>query len=180
MATRGGGRVRTRLGDILTSGEEIEHVAEQKRLLVAPLFPRALVVTNRRLLLYRPRLFGRMAVEPFPWRDVRDARLDEGVLGATFRFRTGEGRTVEVSLLPQVPARRLTAIAQEREEAAREEERLRDLESKRAAAGGFAGPAASDPADPFERLRTLDGMLAARLISAGEYRTRREEILSRI
>jgi len=165
------GRIATRIADFLARGERIESVAVQRKLPARTLFPRAVLVTGERVILYRPRLFGRMAVEHFRWRDVRDVAVDERLLGATLRFRATENRSAVVAFLPRVPARRICAMVQEHQERARREESVR-LSPRDA-----LPPESSDPAESLGR---LERMLSSRLISVREYEAKREEILSRM
>ena len=181
-------QICSKVKDILTSEEKIEYVAVQKRMVVNPT-PDAVVLTNRRFIIYRPKLLGRVSFEDFIWRDLSDAKIEEGVIGATLTFKATNGRRPSIGYLPKLQARRLYAIAQEREERAREERRMRDLEEKRAAAGGIvmhgspattAGATEERVVDPVERLKKLKEMLDAGLISAGEFEAKRAEIVSKI
>lgn len=181
-------QICSRVRDILTSGETIEYVAVQKKLVVNPT-PDAIVLTNRRFIVYRPKLLGRVTFEDYPWRDLSDVHLEERVVGAIIRLKATNGNQPTVAYLPKIQARRLYALAQEREERVREERRLRDLEEKRAAAGGIvmnstpshtSATPAGEPQDPVERLKKLKQMLDAGLISPGEYESKRAEIISKM
>lgn len=181
-------KIVSKVKDILTSGEKIEHLVIQKKLVVN-VQPDAVVLTNRRFIVYRPKLFGRVVFEDYLWRDLSDVQLDEGVVGATLKFKATNNRRPELGFLPKVQARRLYAFAQEKEEQVREERRMRELEEKRAAAGGIvmhSGPGKGESStrepvlDPVERLRKLKSMLDADLISAGEYEAKRAEIISKM
>ncbi|HEU4928806.1 MAG TPA: PH domain-containing protein [Candidatus Krumholzibacteria bacterium] len=172
---------------IMTSGENVLYVAVQKGPL-AKISPDCAVLTNRRFIVYRPKLLGRVTFEDHGWRDLHDAKLQENILGATFTLTTVSGQALTIEHLPKAQARRLYAFAQEMEEQVREERRARDLEEKRAAAGGVfvASPHAGTPgspaeaSDPVQRLRTLKEMFQAGLISASEYETKRAEIISKM
>jgi hypothetical protein len=85
-----------------------------------------------------------------------------------------------IDSLPKKQASRVYAVAQQREEHAREERRQRNLEEKRAAAGQFvtnvATPVTEPPSqpqatvpDPVETLRQLKAMLDAGLIEQAEF-----------
>jgi Short C-terminal domain len=95
-----------------------------------------------------------------------------------------QGRFISVDSLPKAQARRLYALSQEMEEAARTERRARELEDKRAAAGGVVVQSPSAPAqapaapDPLATLQKLKGMLDAGLISQAEYDQKKSEILA--
>ena len=181
-------QIFARVEDILTSDEKVEYVAVQKKLVVNPT-PDAVVLTNRRFIVYRPKLFGRVSFQDYVWRDLDDVHLDEGVIGATLKFKVTNGAWPTVGYLPKVQARRVYAFAQEREEKVREERRVRDLEEKRAAAGGVVmhgsptdarREVTDDTPDPVERLKKLKQMLDSELISPGEYESKRAEIISKM
>ncbi|HEU4366468.1 MAG TPA: PH domain-containing protein [Candidatus Krumholzibacteria bacterium] len=179
--------VCSRVQQILTSGETILYVAVQKKPVVN-VSPECVVLTNRRFIVYRPSLLGRVTFEDQMWRDLHDATLRENIVGATFTLATVTGRVLTIEHLPKAQARRLYAFAQEMEERVREERRALDLEEKRAAAGGVVvsgipatGSAAEPPSrDPVQRLKALKEMYDAGLISAGEYEAKRAEIVSRM
>ena len=105
-------KICSKVKDILTSNEKIEYVAVQKKLAVNP-SPDAVVLTNRRFIVYRPKILGRVSFEDYIWRDLSDAHLEEGVIGATLKFKAANGRRPSVGFLPKVQARRLYSIAQE-------------------------------------------------------------------
>lgn len=178
-------RICSRIRDMLTSSETIDYVAIQKRVVRHPI-PDAAVVTNRRLILYRPKLLGRVQFQDHPWRDLGGAHLEEGFLGSTLSLQTVDGEEISIEHLPKPQARRLYGLAQERDEEVREEFRRQDLEVRRAVSGGIVvhgearGRSSATPAgrDPVERLRKLKEMLDAGLISFGEYEAKRAEILS--
>lgn len=181
-------RLCARVKDILTSDERIDYVAEQKRLPVNPI-PDTVVLTNRRFIIYRPRLLGRVNFEDYVWRDLSNVHLEVQVIGATITFEATGGKRPTIAHLPKAQARRIYALAQEREETVREEGRLRELEEKRAAAGGVVmhgdeggtrGSLANGSQDPVERLAQLKRMLDADLISTGEYEAKRAEILAKM
>lgn len=175
-----------RVKEILTSDENILYVAVQKKPVVN-LSPDCAVLTNRRFIVYRPKLLGRVVFEDYVWRDLQEAKLQENVLGSTLIMKTTGGQAIALDYLPKKQARRLYAFAQEMEERTREERRARDLEEKRAAAGGvFVAGNAVPPASPnahsdtVQRLKALKEMADAGLISAGEYEAKRAEIISKM
>lgn len=188
-------QVSSRVKQILTAGEEILHIAIENDPLnpIANLSPDAIVLTNRRFIIYRPKLLGGASFEDYIWRDLRDARLKEGMTRATLTFKTVKGQAIAIQNLQKAEARRLYAIAQEQEEKMLEERRQRAIEEKRAAAGGVilhgaqvpvAGAPAAAPAppqeDPVQVLQKLKTMLEADLISQEEYDAKKAEILSRM
>lgn len=86
-------------------------------------------------------------------------------------------------------ARRLYAIAQQMEENVREELRLREMEEKRAAAGGVilgglgsisSATSAAPSEEPLQALSKLKQLMEAGLITADEYEAKKKEILARL
>jgi len=178
------GPLLERVQQVLTTSEQVQYVAVQKRPVVS-LAPDCVVLTNRRFMVYRPTLLKQVAFEDYVWRDLVDARLQENLVGATLTFQTTGGKVIQINFLPKVQARRAYAFCQEMEERVREERRARELEDKRAASGSVvvsgAPPAgiATQP-DPVQRLKSLKEMMEMGLISAGEYEAKRAEILSKM
>jgi PH (Pleckstrin Homology) domain-containing protein/putative oligomerization/nucleic acid binding protein len=179
-------QVLARVKDILTTGEEVKYIAVQKKPVVN-LAPDSAVLTNKRFIIYKPTLIGGVSFVDYPWRDLKDAQVREGLLSATLFFQTIDGRPHSIDSLPKAQARRLYAMAQEMEEKVREERRQRELEDKRAAAGGVVvqAPVAHQPApasaaapDPLATLQKLKGMLDAGLITSAEYDAKKAEILA--
>lgn len=181
-------QVFTKVTQILTREEEILYIAVQNKPVVN-IAPDCVVLTNRRFIIYRPRMLGRVTFEDYIWRDLRDAQLKEGVMGATLALHTVKGKRISLDYLPKAQARRLYAVAQEMEEKVREERRVRHMEEQRAAAGGVvihggvpqaqgAGFGAQD--GPVQKLKQLKEMTDAGLITEAEYEAKKAEILSRM
>lgn len=179
--------VFAKVQQILTHGEEILYMAVQKRLI--NLSPDSVVLTNKRFIVYRPTLLGGANFQDYIWRDLHDARLTEGIINSTITLQTVKSQLLSVSDLPKAQARKLYAFAQEMEEKVLEERRTRDMEEKRAGAGGIVLqgglPTAPTPApvqqeeDPMQKLKKLKDMLDAGLITDQEYATKKAEILSK-
>jgi len=184
-------KVHARVSEILTRGEEIRYIAVQKKPALN-LTPDCVVLTSKRFILYRPKLLGRVDFEDYIWRDLRDARLKEGFLGATLSMQTVSGKKLFMDYLPKAQARKLYSLAQEMEEDVREERRRREMEEKRAAAGGIylqdtqlspqqaPQPAAPAQPTPMEKLQQLKQMLEAGLITQEQYDTKSQEILAQM
>jgi hypothetical protein len=178
-------RVRDKVSQILTRNEEIVYIAVQKP--VISLAPDSAILTNRRFILYRPKVFGGATFEDYIWRDLKDAHLEEGVIRSIFSLKTVEGLTLTLTELPKAQARKLYAFAQEMEERVLEERRHRDMEEKRAAAGGIVmrgGTPTServdsaDLEDPVQKLKQLKEMLDMGLITSQEYEATKNKVLS--
>jgi hypothetical protein len=181
-----------KVSQILMAGEELKYIAIQKKPIVT-LAPDCVVITNRRFIFYRVSLLGRKSFDDYVWRDLLDATLQEGLLGATFSAKIAGGRRLTIDYLPKSQARQVYRFAQEMEEKALEERRQRDLEAKRAAAGGVviqglpqlsmpqgAQAPAAPVDDPVQRLKRLKEMLDAGLITSQEFEAKKADILSRM
>jgi len=179
---------------ILTSNEQIEYVAIQQK----PVAVKAdvMIITNRRLIFYRPKLLGRMDFQDYLWRDLYNAHLKNDMIGSTFSAQHISGGIVTMDYLPKNAAARVYRIAQQREEEAIEIRRQREMEERRAGAMNIAVQAAPVPTspveaapveaspvptdDPMERLAKLKKMLDAELITQEDYDLRKAEILKEI
>lgn len=176
-----------RVQQVVTRGEEILYIAVQKRPVVN-LAPDCAVLTTRRFIIYRPKLLGRADFEDYIWRDLFDVRLKEGMMGATLTMHTVRRQVVTIDYLPKQQARILYRFAQEMEEKAVEERRARELEERRASAGGIVLQGVSQPAtnasapadDPLQTLKKLKEMADAGLITASEYEAKKSDILARM
>ena len=174
----------SKVKQLLTTDESISHIAVQKKY-VAGSIPDAVVLTNRRVIIYCPKMFGRVNFNDVGWRSIRNAHLEENLLGSTLSFRTTSGKFLKLSKLPKAVSRKLYAYAQEREEQVKEERRVRDLEEKRAAAGavvmnaapGALGAPEASKEDPTERLQKLLQLKESGLITETEYDSKRAEIV---
>ena len=174
-----------RVQQILITGEKVEYIAVQKRMGLN-LTPDAAVVTNRRFMIYVPKILGRSNFQDYQWLDLHNAKLNEGVLGATITFDVSNGTRLSIDGLPKVQARKVYRFAQEKEMESREFRRQRMMEEKRAAAGGVIlqqpiqqnTPVQGD--DPVMRLQQIKSLFDAGLITEEEYNIKKQDILSRI
>ena len=177
--------------EILMAGEEVEYMAVAQHLAVPGLqSPDCAVATNRRFLVVRPKMLGRLTFDDYRWVDLHDAKLKQGVMFASISFETDDGEEHEVEYLPKPQARKLYGICQRREEDARDERRQKELEERRAASGAInittpvSAPAGTAPSpataadDPVERLAKLKKMLEADLIGQAEFDRKKAEVLA--
>ena len=149
--------------------------------------PDGLLLTNKRLMIVRPKLLG-MTFQDYIWRDIGNVHMSEQMLTATITCTVAGGTPLKIDSIPKKQARKIYGIAQEKEERVREERRMRDMEEKRAAAGGVTiaapgqVPAAVAPAadDPMAVLGKLKSMLDAGLIQPQEFEAKKAEILGRM
>lgn len=130
-----------------------------------------------------------MEFEDYAWKDVSDCHMKEEIFGAEFKVRSVYSKISTINYLPKAQARRLYQIGQEKEEEQREFRRQRELEDKRAAAGGVSvttsiptSPVemAQKHEDPLASLQKLKALLDNGLISQQDFDTKKTEILSRL
>lgn len=171
---------------LLTVGESIEYIAVQKKPAIN-LTPDCIALTNKRIIFCRPKNLGlSMDFQDFQWKDVLDCHMKEGILGAEFSVQTMSRQMITLNYLPKAQARKLYQFAQAKEEEMAEYRRQRDLENKRAIAGGgitvnTAVPqAANTKEDPFAILEKLKKLLITELISQEEFDAKKAEVLSKI
>ena len=182
-------RIYEKVSQLLTRGEQVIYIAVQKALTYDPT-PEIVVLTNRRFMHYQQNLMGSAKFTDYIWRELKEAKLEEGVMRATLTLFAANGETLRVDNLVKEQARRLYAIAQEMEENVREELRLRAMEEKRAEAGGVylpgmmgamgAGSTAAPADEPLQALSKLKQLMEAGLITAEEFETKKKEILARL
>lgn len=177
--------VSERLKSILTPQETLEYIAVQGKPMV--IAADCVAITNRRLIIFRPKMLGQMTFDDFLWMYLADAKLKEGMIFAELSFRYGAGQVVSIDYLPKQQARRVYQIAQQREEMAIEVRRQRQMEETRAGASNIvvnSGPAPAVPAvagaseDPVAKLQKLKTMLDQGLIEKSEYDAAKAKILS--
>ncbi len=106
-------KITAKLDNLLMSGEEIGYIAVQKKPAVT-LFPDSIVVTNKRIILCKPKNLGlSMEFIDYDWDDVAGSFVKEGILGSDFTFNTKSDLTHTVDYLPKNQARKLYTYAKE-------------------------------------------------------------------
>ncbi len=179
-------KVYSRVKQLLTAGETVLYIAIQKPMTV-DLSPDVVVLTNRRFMFYKPSMLGRAEFTDYIWRDLSRAALQEHMMRSTLTLTARDGIQIDVPNLPKEQARRLYAISQEMEENVREELRMREMEEKRASAGGIvlqsgtpSGSTAAPAEDPLQSLSKLKQLAEAGLITNDEFEAKKKEILDRL
>jgi len=187
-----------RINSLLTSQEFVEYIAVQKKPALN-LSPDCIALTNRRIIFCRPKNFGlSMDFQDYSWVDVADCHIKEGIMGSTFMMRTTKNLTNMMDYLPKTQARKLYQYAQEIEEQMRGVRREKELETRRASAGGVTvnnttpiiaqpqqfhqqqKPLLIENEDPFALLQKLKGLVENGIISPEEFEEKKNEILSRV
>jgi hypothetical protein len=173
--------------ELLTRGEEIEYVGVQKKPVVT-IAPDAVLLTNKRFMIVRFKMMG-MTFDDHLWREVANVHMSEQMLSATITCQIVGGKKLAIDSIPKKQARKIYAYAQEIEERMHDERRNRDMEERRAAAGGVViqspmqqapVPQAATTDDPLEVLGKLKKMLDAGLIEQSEFDSKKADVLSKM
>ncbi len=106
-------KITAKLDNLLMTNEEVGYIAVQKKPAVT-IFPDSIVVTNKRIILCKPKNLGlSMEFVDYDWDDVAASFVKEGILGADFTFSTKSDLTHTVDYLPKNQARKLYTYAKE-------------------------------------------------------------------
>lgn len=106
-------KISAKLDNLLMSNEEVGYIAVQKKPALT-IFPDSIVVTNKRILLCKPKNLGlSMEFIDYDWDDISASFVKEGILGAEFTFTTKSDLTHTVDYLPKTQARKLYTYAKE-------------------------------------------------------------------
>jgi hypothetical protein len=197
---KGDPRLVRALGELqalLIPGETIEAYAVQRRL-YALTHRRALVVaTSGRLIAVQRGLFGSFHPTSVRWQDLKEARVDIGVLAARLTIRffgspdlaiAGHEASLTFTGLRKEQAEAVYRVCQAQDQAWREKRRVRELEEMRARSGGIqlgaspgaslAGMSASGQDDTVARLEKAKAMLEKGLISDAEFEALKARIVN--
>lgn len=187
------------LRSLLIPGERLETFAIQRRLFA--LTHRRLLIgaTSGRLIAVHRGLVSGFTMQDVRWQDLRDARLEAGIFGATLTVSADQGedlagaggaaRSFRFAGLRKDQAQEVYRACQFQEQAWREKRRVRELEELRAKSGGVhlgggtAGMAAGgeDAArSPQGRLQRAKEMLDQGLLSDAEYEQVKARILGEL
>lgn len=106
-------KITAKLENLLMSNEEVGYIAVQKKPAVT-ILPDSIVVTNKRIILCKPKNLGlSMEFVDYDWDDISASFVKEGILGADFTFTTKSELTHTVDYLPKTQARKLYTFAKE-------------------------------------------------------------------
>jgi hypothetical protein len=106
-------KITAKLENLLMSNEEVGYIAVQKKPAVT-ILPDSIVVTNKRIMLCKPKNLGlSMEFVDYDWDDIAASFVKEGILGADFTFTTKTELTHTVDYLPKTQARKLYTYAKE-------------------------------------------------------------------
>jgi Short C-terminal domain len=184
------------LRGLLVPGETLQAYAVERRIFA--LFHRRLVAaaTSGRVIALRRGLLGGFKVEDLRWQDLKEAKLNVGILGADLSLEVLDQADLASTELPgtaylfrglrKAEAQQLYRACQAQEQAWREKRRVRDLEELRARSGGLhlntgsgGSPAGgAGPTDPVERLKAAKEMLDNGLITDSEYEAIKAKVVA--
>ncbi|WP_374541958.1 PH domain-containing protein [Flavobacterium sp.] len=106
-------KISSKLDNLLMTNEEVGYIAVQKKPAIT-VFPDSIVVTNKRIILCKPKNLGlSMEFVDYDWDDIAGAFVKEGILGADFTFNTKSDLTHTVDYLPKNQARKLYTYSKE-------------------------------------------------------------------
>lgn len=106
-------KITIKLQDLLMKNEEIGYIGVQKKPALT-VFPDSIVVTNKRIILCKPKNLGlSMDFVDYDWQDVVAAFVKENILGSDFSFSTKSELTISIDYIPKTQARKLYTFAKE-------------------------------------------------------------------
>ena len=184
--------------DILMNDESILVEGIDKRIFALFNRRQAFAITNSRVIkLERPLLGGYKMID-FQWKDLKDAQISENVFrsicGSTLSF---ESQDLKLVVYPDSKiSSKAYKIAQQQEQAWEEKRRIRNMEEKRAEAGGIMiGQSNNQPTltskfsqgediqyntdQISEELLKLKDLLDKGILSDAEFQEMKSKILSR-
>lgn len=106
-------KITSKLENLLMTQEDIGYIAVQKKPAVT-IFPDSIVVTNKRIILCKPKNLGlSMDFIDYTWDDIEASFVKEGILGSDFTFITKTGITHTIDYLPKTQVRKLYTFSKE-------------------------------------------------------------------
>ena len=126
-------KVAERVSEICIRDEKILYIAVQSKP-IANFTPDSVVLTNRRFIIFRPKLLGRMTFVDCLWRDCKDVHTEENIFGATLSFSGTNGHIETLDYIPKAQARMIYRHSQEQEELAFHTRRNMHIEELQASA----------------------------------------------
>jgi hypothetical protein len=186
------------LESLMIPGEELAALAVQRRVFALTHRRMLVAATSGRLIGMRRGLFGSFHPTTVRWQDLKEARLDVGMLGARLVIAAfgspdlaiaGNAMTLDFPGLRKTQAEGVYRVCQAQDQAWREKRRVRELEEMRAKSGGIqlgfmgASTAAASAAgegqeDVVTRLEHAKNMLDKGLISDSEYEALKARIVN--
>ncbi len=110
-------KIAGKLEDLLMKDEEIAYIGVQKKPAIT-VFPDAIALTNRRIIVCRPKNLGlSLDFTDYTWDEITGTIVKENILGSEFSFSTRTGINVSMEYLPKAQARKIYAFAREQADA---------------------------------------------------------------
>jgi hypothetical protein len=203
--------IQNRVENLFTDGERLIVFCPQLKFSAYCKLNRRVVIcaTSNRLIVVSRGRFGGFKMQDLQWQDLRDAQVSENIFpflfGANFEVALGDDKDrpkipffssgkLAVVGLESAPALTLYRFCQTQEQAWREKNRFRDLEDKRAAAGGiqlgagFGGgqsspqpsPQSAPAEDAMTRLSKAKGLLDAGVLTETEFEGLKAKIMAEL
>lgn len=179
-------KIAERVKELCTQFEEILYVAVQAKP-IANWLPNSVVLTNRRFIIFRPKLLGEMSFVDCLWRDCKDVHMAENMIGATIVLTGMNGHKEALDYIPKAQARMIYRHAQEQEELAFHSRRNMHMEELQAGADktvinqaigvGPQQPQTATAIDPIAKLTQLKQLLDAGIIKQSEFDAKKSELL---
>ena len=106
-------KITSKLNDLLMKGEEVGYIGVQKKPAIT-VFPDSIVLTNKRIILCKPKNLGlSMDFTDYNWDDIEAAFVKENILGSEFSFSTKTDLTISIDYIPKTQARKIYTFAKE-------------------------------------------------------------------
>ncbi len=106
-------KITSKLNDLLMKNEEVGYIGVQKKPAIT-VFPDSIVVTNKRIILCKPKNFGlSMDFTDYTWDDVESVFVKENILGSEFSFTTKTDLSITIDYIPKIQARKLYTFSKE-------------------------------------------------------------------
>ena len=177
-------KIASRVIELCTKMEEILYIAVQSKP-IANFTPDSVVLTNRRFMVFRPKLLGKMSFVDCLWRDCKDIHLAENIIGATLTLTGMNGHTEKLDYIPKAQARMIYRYGQEQEELAFHTRRNMQMEELQAGADktvinqaiGVGPQSTTASIDPMAKLIQLKQLLDSGIIDQSEFDAKKSEQL---
>ena len=175
-----------RVNELCTAEESILYFAIQSKP-IANFSPDVVALTNRRFMIFRPKMLGRMTFFDCLWKDCGNIHVEENIIGSTITFTTTNGQKESIDYLPKSQARNIYRHGQEQEELAIKLRRDMHIEEIQAGADktvfnqaiGTTNSNGSSNDIPA-RLTQLKSLLDAGILSKEEYDSKRAALVAQL
>ena len=179
-------KIANRVKEICTKAEEVLYIAVQSKP-IANFLPDSVVLTNRRFIVFRPKMLGKMTFVDCLWRDCKDIHMAENMIGATLTLTGMNGHKEFLDYIPKAQARMIYRHGQEQEELAVHTRRNMQMEELQAGADktvinqaigvGTQQPQTTTSIDPVAKLTQLKQLFDSGIIDQSEFDAKKSELL---